>query len=170
MIGGVIAPGFASPHVMPPITDDPPSPPRLELGELITTISTTDGTLEAHKGGISALANGSYSVNINYLLNGTLYRVNLVVNPDGTGAIDATGESLYLALQSHPVLLQTIQQQSSAYVSQLPSTPPTSGETLPPILGLTDCQTAWINLAVSAISKSWIGVLWGIIKVISACF
>ena len=44
--------------------------PALDLGELITTVQTSDGTLEAHKGGITALANGSYSVTINHLLDG----------------------------------------------------------------------------------------------------
>ncbi|HEX9011712.1 MAG TPA: hypothetical protein VF804_15200 [Holophagaceae bacterium] len=170
VLTGVVAPCYASPRVMPPITNDPPPPPPLELGELITTIQTSDGTIEAHKGGITALANGSYSVTINYLLDGVLYRVSCVINPDGTGSVNAAGNALNTAIQSRPVLNQTIQQQSNSYNSLLPSAPPNSSTEVPKIAQLTDCQSAWISLAVSVITKSWLGGLWALYKVISACF
>lgn len=154
--------------VMPPSDWEPID--RIALGELITTIQTTDGTLEAHKGAITPLTNGSYSVNINYILDDVVYRVTCVINPDGTGSINTAGEALFTALAARPALYQAVNQQYQSYQAALPSIVPSSDTPMPIIPQLSACGEAWISLAVSVVTKSWLGGLWALYKVISACF
>lgn len=156
------------PIVMPPPDWDPEA--RLNLGELITTIQAADGVLEAHKGAITALANGSYSVNINYVLDGAVYRVSCIVNADGTGSTNAAGQALYSAIAQRPSLNQLIIQNKNTLLQSLPTGLPKSGDQLPAIFGLSDCAEAWIGLAVAIVQQSWIGGLWALYKVISKCF
>lgn len=157
-------------EVMPPTDSGWDPTPRIQLGELITTIQAADGTLEAHKGTITLLANGSYSVNINYLLDDVVYRVNYVINQDGTGAVNAAGEALISNIAARSSLYQTVNQQSQALQQALPSAPPSSYSELPKLPQLSDCTQAWIGFVISALTKSWLGALWGLYKIITACF
>lgn len=155
-------------HAMPPKDWDQPEP--IELGELITTISTSDGTLKAHKGSINKLPNNSYSVSINYVLNNQIYRVLAVINPDGTGTCNEAGVQLQQAIASKPALNLALSQQQSEMMAQLPGVAPSEETGSISIPKLSDCQESWIGLAVSVVTKSWLGAIWGLYKVITKCF
>lgn len=170
LVAGATLVARANPNslMMPPSDWEPID--RVALGELITTIQTVDGTLEAHKGSINPLTNGSYSVNINYILDDVVYRVTCVINPDGTGSTNTAGEALFAAVAAKPALYQAVNQQYQSYQASLSSSAPSSGTPMPAALQLSSCGEAWIGLAVSVVTKSWWGGLWALYKVISACF